>query len=89
MVIEQEIKLIRVFNTIILILRVISSFMYLFFAAFRTPNLSFEAFNAISAIVELLFLFDMILNFFRSYTPDETTIPVYDFAIIASNYLTG
>jgi hypothetical protein len=79
MVIEEEIKSIRLWNCWIMILRLVSSLMYVFFAAFRSNTSDFSIFYTISHVVEPFFLVDLILNFFKAYTPNHTTVQVCEF----------
>ena len=63
--------------------------MYVYFAAFRlrqSPE-SLKDIMLIAYIVEAIFFVDMILNFFKEFTPSHTTVPTSDFQNIVAYYL--
>ena len=63
--------------------------MYVYFAAFRlrqTPQ-SFNEIMMISYFVESIFFLDLLMNFFKEFTPSHTTVPTSDFQNIVAYYL--
>jgi hypothetical protein len=55
-------------------------------AAFSAPKYGEALFN-VMMLFEFAFLFDMCLNFLKSYTKDGETIPTRDLNQIAMRYL--
>ena len=88
-VISADSKFIRAFNVFIIALNIISSYIYVFFTAFR-QRLDDEGFYIqfhIMIGIESIFLLDMILKFFKEFTPSNTTKRTSDFASIVSHYI--
>ena len=64
-----------------------SSMYYLFNAGFRSRNKYIEAFSYITLTIECIFAFDLVLTFFKEYTPDHSNVKVKTFEQIKNNYL--
>ena len=60
---------------------------YLFNAGFRSRNDEIEAFSYITLTIECIFAFDLILTFFKEYSPDHSNVSVRTFEQIKNNYL--
>ena len=81
-----------IWNSFIIILQVASGLAYLYFASFRLGHADEAKYyqqDALSYGFESLFLVEMLLNFFKEFTPENTTKPVSDFSRICEHYLGG
>jgi hypothetical protein len=71
---------------------VTSGLAYLYFASFRlghNEEAKYRQQNLLSYGFEFLFFIEMVLNFFKEFTPENTTKPVSDFSRICEHYLGG
>ena len=75
----------QIYNFIISVSCLISSYMYIYMAAFRLDPPQNDTFLwTATTTFESMFLFYMILQFFREYTPDlQINKPVQDIKLIA------
>lgn len=86
----------QLFQALIVCLSLLSSFMYSFFAVFRTDVDSTEiihftdkeirTFNILESIIEAIFIIKMISCFFLEYTPNNSIYPIKKIKKIAINY---
>ena len=88
----------QIFKGFIVMLCILSSLMYAFFAAFRMDvegevsvysPAEIKNFNRFQAIVECMFLIDMVIEFFLEYVDESTTLKVRDISMISVRYLRG
>ena len=96
-VIAHDNCLLVVYNRIIIILKVISGILSLLLASFRNESVDvvheFEGVYLFANIMELIFLFDFVLTFFKEFLgPDinsEGDKPYSTIAEISENYIKG
>ena len=78
----------QVFNFMISIICLFSSYMYIFMATFRSdPPPYYTVMHNISYVFETLFFIYLILQFFKEYTPEFQMTPCRNIKSIAKNYL--
>lgn len=67
------------------ILRILSSFVYIHFGAFRHDNMHF------TMVVESIFLADMIISFFTDYVDPNKPLgaPIRELSKIFQKYISG
>lgn len=90
--IPQDNWLLNLWNGYIIFLDIFSGLIYLYLASFRTigvrdPPAVLQTKLNISYGIECCFLFDMILMFFKEFTPEDTTKPVTSFQEITEHYV--
>ena len=68
-------------------LRIVSFYLYGYIAAFRVhPDMGVGWFNYYASF-EIIFLFDLLVNFFVEVIDEQTNKPVRNFYFIASTYI--
>ena len=79
----------KVFNMVVTLCCLFSSYIYAYIAAFRLHEDLNESILSSQYIFETIFLLHMILQFFLEFCPESTNVPVIDLKKIAVHYLEG
>lgn len=88
-IISELNPLYHIFEVLITMLCLVSSYIYAYIAAFRLHQDMNQTAYKLSYIFETMFLIDLILNFFVEYQPEDSKHPVRDMSKIAVHYLQG
>ena len=88
-IISELNPLYHIFEVLITMLCLVSSYIYAYIAAFRLHQDMNQTAYKLSYIFETMFLIDLILNFFVEYQPEDSKYPVRDMSKIAVHYLQG
>lgn len=88
-IISELNPLYHLFEVLITMLCLVSSYIYAYIAAFRLHQDMNQTAYKLSYIFETMFFIDLILNFFVEYQPEDSKYPVRDMSKIAVNYLQG
>lgn len=89
LVIRRNSTFYNIFTVFITILKLVSFYLYGYLAAFRMhPQMNYIAITYY-VVFEIIFVFDLIINFFVEIIDEETNQPERDLKKIAINYLNG
>ena len=88
-VLMQDNKFLMYWNIILIILLFYCAIILPYLICFIPPSKEMNIYDIVDLIVDVFFLFDIIINFISAYDDSETDLPVVGFKDIAKNYLTG